>query len=128
MAIYFLDGLIPGFGEQIPRGSWKGGNSFRPFFFFLSPILSARRNYEVAAGATPASRRHPASNRIRAPLPVQLVNKSALVQLVLASQRLRFLLQRVQRRSFKHEGGGGGGGGGGRGESDLVDINRIRER
>lgn len=71
------------------RGSWKGGNSFRPFFFFFF-FYPARRNYEVAAGATPASRRHPASNRIRAPLPacapcLQLVNKSARTTRCLAT-------------------------------------------
>lgn len=56
--------------------------------------------------------------RIRAPLPrAPLVNKSARTTRV-ASQRLRFLCNVCNGVSRKGEGG----------ESDLVDINRIRER
>lgn len=73
--------------ERAVRG--KAETRFAPFFFFFF-FYPARRNYEVAAGATPASRRHPASNRIRAPLPacapcLQLVNKSARTTRCLAT-------------------------------------------
>lgn len=107
MPIYFL--------EFDPWKRVRGTNPARfverrkvRFALFLS------RNYEVAAGATPASRRHPASNSLpRAPL----VNKSARTTRV-ASQRLRFPCNVCNGVSRKGEGG----------ESDLVDINRIRER
>lgn len=89
--IYFLNSLIPGFGEQIPSNARfvERRKLVSPLFFFFF-FYPARRNYEVAAGATPASRRHPASNRIRAPLPacapcLQLVNKSARTTRCLAT-------------------------------------------
>lgn len=120
-------------GRSIFSTVWSpsSGNKSKARFVerrkLVSPFFSPypRRNYEIAAGATPASRRHPASNRIRAPPPAcapYAARKQIGSYNPLPRNDYVFSCN-VCNGGFKHEGGGGR-----RGESDLVDINRIRER